>query len=157
MAAGRVLFNHLGLAVTDTARSRRFYEELLGFEHWWSFEAPDELAAKVLMMPPPVGLVATYLRRPDIALELMHFTAPAAREAWRARRLNEPGLTHLSFAVEDLDAFLTRVPELGGQVLRDSQGPKSAWGQSVFIRDPDGQLIEIGTLQWREMLPEIPK
>ena len=29
---GRVVFNHLGHCVTDLARSRRFYEELLGFE-----------------------------------------------------------------------------------------------------------------------------
>ena len=141
------------MTVTDTGRSRRFYEELLGFEYWWTLEAPDELAARVLMLPPPIGLVATYLRRPDIVLELMHFTHPAAREAWRARRLSEPGLTHLSFAVDDVEDFLARVPEFGGQVLHESQGPKSAWGQTLFIRDPDGQLIEIGTMQWREMLP----
>ena len=151
--ADRVLLNHLGLTVTDAARSRRFYEELLDFDYWWTLEAPDELAAKVLMLPPPIGLVATYLRRPDLVLELMCFTAPAAREAWRARRLNALGLTHLSFAVDDLDAFLARVPELGGQVEWGSQGPKSAWGQSLFIRDPDGQLIEIGTMEWRQMLP----
>jgi len=154
--AGRVVLNHLGIAVTDIARSRRFYEELLGFEYWWTLEAPDELAAKVMMIDPPLGLVATYLRRPDMVIELMQFTAPGAAAAWKARRLNEPGLTHLSFAVDDAPALLARVPDLGGQVLWESQGPKSAWGQTLFIRDPDGQLIEIGTMEWRDKLPGGP-
>ncbi len=42
MAGGRAVFNHVGLCVTDIARSRRFYEGLLGFTFWWELEPPDE-------------------------------------------------------------------------------------------------------------------
>src|SRR3569623_1721649 len=105
-APAGVFINHLGQTVTDIARSRRVYEGLLGFKFWWDFAVPDHLAAKVLMLPPPCGLTATYLWRPDLTLELMHFGAPAAREAFVKRRLNQPGLTHLALSVTDAPALL---------------------------------------------------
>ncbi len=152
----RVFFNHLGQTITDIARSRRFYEGLLGFKFWWDFEAPDELASKVLMIPSPCKLTATYLWRPDLVLNLMHFGVPEAREAYRARKLNEPGLSHLALSVEDAPALLAQVESFGGKVHSESRGAESAWGQAIYIRDPDGQLIEIVTMAWREKLPPPP-
>jgi hypothetical protein len=38
----RTVFNHVGLCVADRERSRRFYEDLLGFEFWWELEPPDD-------------------------------------------------------------------------------------------------------------------
>ena len=154
--ANGVFFNHLGQTITDIARSRRFYEDLLGFKFWWDFEVPDELASRVLMVPSPCKLTATYLWRPDLVLNMMHFGEPAAREAYRARRLNEPGLSHLALSVEDVPALLARVPSLGGEVIESSRGAESDWGQAIYIRDPDGQLIEIVTTAWRAMLPPPP-
>ena len=152
----RTGFNHLGHTVTDVARARRFYEGALGFRFWWDLVVPDELASRVLQVPPPVGLTATYLWRPDLVLNLMHFGAPGAAERFCARRLNEPGFTHLAFSVEDLPEALARVPELGGEVLHESMGPPSAWGQAVFVRDPDGQLLELVSWEWRTKLPPPP-
>ncbi|MBK7948799.1 MAG: VOC family protein [Deltaproteobacteria bacterium] len=152
----RVFFNHLGQTITDIARSRRFYEGLLGFKFWWDFQAPDELASKVLMVPSPCKLTATYLWRPDMVLNLMHFGEPAAREAYRARKLNEPGLSHLALSCENVPALLAEVEAYGGKVHDESRGAESAWGQAIYIRDPDGQLIEIVTMAWRDKLPPIP-
>ena len=149
-------FNHLGITVTDVARSRRFYEGLFGFRFWWDFKVPDELSSVVLMVPPPVGLTATYLWHPDITLNLMHFGAPGASAAYRERTLNEPGLTHMALSIEDHDGLLARTPELGGEVLDHSMGPLSEWGKAGYIRDPDGQLIEVVTMHWREKLPPPP-
>ena len=149
-------FNHLGITVADIARSRRFYEELFGFRFWWDFKVPDELSSVVLMVPPPVGLTATYLWHPDITLNLMHFGAPGAAEAYRERTLNEPGLTHMALSIEDHDGLLARTPELGGEVLDHSMGPVSEWGKAGYIRDPDGQLIEVVTMHWRDKLPPPP-
>ena len=154
--SNRVFFNHLGQTITDIARSRRFYEGLLGFKFWWDFQAPDELASRVLMVPSPCKLTATYLWRPDMVLNLMHFGAPAAREAYRARKLNEPGLSHLALSCENVPALLAEVESYGGKVHEESRGAESAWGQAIYIRDPDGQLIEIVTMAWREKLPPIP-
>jgi catechol 2,3-dioxygenase-like lactoylglutathione lyase family enzyme len=85
-----------------------------------------------------VGLVASYLRRGAFVLELLHFDRPGNPPA-RDRPFTEPGLTHLSFTVDDLDAARADVEQHGGQVLVDTEVP----GAAVMVRDPDGQLLEL--------------
>jgi catechol 2,3-dioxygenase-like lactoylglutathione lyase family enzyme len=133
------VFNHLGQCVTDLDRSRRFYVELLGFEPWREIKPLDELSAKLLRLPPPLGMTACYLRRDGLVLELLHFsgegTAPLPA---RERTMNEPGLTHISLSVDSIPETCARVSEFGGEVLTDTD-----IGNGVFVRDPDGQLIEL--------------
>ena len=108
-----VAFNHVGQCVTDLARSRRFYEELLGFTVERELHPPDDPSSKLLRLPKPLGMTALYLRRDGLVLELLHFaggTQPA-----RERVMNEPGLTHISLSVDDVDAVARRVPDFGGE------------------------------------------
>jgi catechol 2,3-dioxygenase-like lactoylglutathione lyase family enzyme len=146
------VFNHVGLVVTDLARARRFYEELLGFAYWWEYDVPDELGSPVLRVPAPMGMKAVYLVRDGFVLELMQFSAPGAQAGRRERVMNEPGLTHVSMATDDLEGVLSRVPDFGGEVLHDTRNDMVA-----FVRDPDGQLIELGTMGWRDLLPPLPE
>jgi catechol 2,3-dioxygenase-like lactoylglutathione lyase family enzyme len=147
----QAIVNHVGICVRDLARSQRFYEEVLGFRHWWQFEVPDELGAPVLRVPAPMGLTAVYLQRDGWVLELLHYGEEAVHQPGRDRSMAEPGLTHVSFSVEDLDATLAKVVECGGEVLADTRNEAV-----VFVRDPDGQLLELGTMAWREQLPPLP-
>ena len=140
-----VAFNHVGQCVADIARSRRFYEELLGFTFEREIEPPDDPSARLLRLAPPLGTRAVYLRRDGFVLELLHFAERP--KAWRARDVDEPGLTHVSLSVDDLDGVLARVPDYGGEVLHDTN-----IGAAVFIRDPDGQLVELLPMSYRRSL-----
>jgi len=144
-------FNHVGLCVTDRTRSRTFYEKALSFKLWWELDPPDEGVSQLLQLPPPVGLHATYLVRDGLVLELLDYSALAV-QPWRARVMAEPGLTHMSFSVEDLNGTLDRVREFGGSVIEDTSSPTA-----VMIRDPDGQLIELLDAGWRARLPPLPE
>ena len=147
------IFNHVGHCVADTGRARRFYEEVLGFRYWWSFEpVPDDPAAKVLRIAPPMGLAATYLIHGTVVLELLEYREPAAQRAAVARAMNDRGLTHLSVSVPDLSAALDRVVECGGERMEDTETDAVA-----FVRDPDGQLLELSTMAWRDYLPPLPE
>ncbi len=136
-AMGGTAFNWIGLAVTDLARSRRFYEELLGFEYQRQLVPPDAPTARICQVEPPANLTAVYLRLDGFVLELLRFDRPGNPPA-RHRPMNEPGLTHLSVAVEDLAGVVARTPEYGGTVLGDTD-----MGQAICIRDPDGQVVEL--------------
>lgn len=137
-------FNHVGHCVTDLARSRHFYEELFGFALRNELTVPDGPTAQLLQVAPPVGLSAVYLERDGFVLELLHFDRDG-NAPQRARDFTEPGLTHLSFSVDDVDATCSRVAELGGEVLEDT----NVGGMAVMIRDPDGQLIELLPMSYR--------
>jgi lactoylglutathione lyase len=141
-------FNHVGHAVTDTARARRFYEEVLGFTFLYDMTPPDDTTDQLLQIEKPVGLTATYLRLDGLILELLHYNRtnnpPAAK-----RVMNEPGLTHLSISVEDVPGVLERVPQFGGSVIDETN-----LGMAVMIRDPDAQLIEILPMGYRRLNAE---
>jgi lactoylglutathione lyase len=128
--------NHVGLCVTDLERSRRFYEEGLGFTFQRDLRPPDELTGKLLGVDRP-GLTAVYLTMGAFVLELLHFERDG-NPPFRERVLNEPGLTHLSLTVDDLPATLDQVRATGGSVVESSDV-----GAAVLVRDPDGQLLEL--------------
>jgi catechol 2,3-dioxygenase-like lactoylglutathione lyase family enzyme len=86
---------------------------------------------------PPANLTAVYLTLDGFVLELLHFDRPG-NPAARERPMNEPGITHLSVTVPDISAVTTQIPHYGGTVLEDTH-----LGIAVFVRDPDGQLIEL--------------
>jgi len=142
-----VVFNHLGQCVTDLERSKRFYCELFGFIVDREISPPDAGSAELLSLEPPLGMTACYLLRDGLTLELLHFAADGQTRPYRARTMNEPGLTHISLSVDDLDATLARVPEFGGEVVAGSN-----IGVAAFIRDPDGQLVELLPMTYRDQL-----
>lgn len=148
---GGATVNHIGLCVTDLERSRRFYEEVLGFRHWWELTVPDAAASRLLQLPAPLGTQALYLTNDRFVLELIHY-AEAGTEAARPRAMNDPGLTHLSVAVRDIPSVLDTVRPHGGDVLEETD----MGGSAIMIRDPDGQLIELTTLQFPAMRPPWP-
>jgi lactoylglutathione lyase len=150
MSDQRMVFNHVGLCVTDRGRSRRFYEELLGFTFWWELDPPEGPTAALLQLEPPVGLHATYLIRDGFVLELLDYTSRQANTG-ADRVMDQTGLTHVSLSVSDLPALLAKVADFGGSVIGETVTAGSA-----MIRDPDGQLLELLADGWLAALPPRP-
>ncbi|MHB8464779.1 MAG: VOC family protein [Acidimicrobiales bacterium] len=140
------VFNHVGHCVADIERSQRFYIDLLGFSLDRSLAVPDEPSAKLLRLSPPLGMTVRYLSRDGLILELLQFDRPGNPEA-RERVMNEPGLTHLSFCVDDVAATAARVADYGGSVVGETD-----IGVALFVRDPDGQLIELLPMAYRDSI-----
>ena len=145
------IFNHTGQIVTDLARSKRFYQEVLGFKFWYEIEPPDQGTAKLTGLRPPLGLTACYLTLDGFVLELMRYSAPGANAPFRRRTMNEPGLTHLSVAVDDVRATAEKAVQFGGEIIEDTD-----IGNALFIRDPDGQLLELLPASYRSRLAPKP-
>ncbi len=141
-------FNHIGQCVADLARSEAFYVGALGFERTYEISPDDGPTAQLLGLAPPVGLTAVYLRLDNFVLELLAYRDAAVVER-PPRVMNEPGLTHLSVSVSDLDETKRAVLAFGGTVQRDTDV-----GAAVFVRDPDGQLVELLPASFAESRPD---
>jgi lactoylglutathione lyase len=137
-------FNHVGQCVTDLERSKRFYCDLLGFTLEREINPPDDSSAQLMSLTPPMAMTAAYLVRDGLVLELLHYAAAGQTQPFRPRTMNEPGLTHLSLSVDDISAVRARIAEFGGQVIESSN-----IGAAVFVRDPDGQLLELLPMTYR--------
>ena len=131
--------NHVGHRVADLDRARHFYVEAFGFEVVRELHPPDQGTDRLLGLTPPLGMTACYLKRDGFVLELLHFAAAEPVEA-PDRTMAQVGLTHLSFGVDDLDEACAAVEAAGGEVLPDTN-----LGMAVFVKDPDGQLLELLT------------
>jgi lactoylglutathione lyase len=144
-------YNHIGQVVTDLNRSKRFYQDVLGFKFWYEIQPPEEVTAKLVSLPAPLGLTAAYMVLDGLVLELLYYAAPGAVSAFRRRAMDEPGLTHLSFSVDDIHAIAKKAVGYGGQIIAESD-----IGFALFIRDPDGQLLELLPVRARADLPPKP-
>ena len=146
-----MMYNHIGQVVTDLERSKRFYQEVFGFRLWYEIQPHDKATAKLCCLTPPLGVTASYLTLDALVLELIHYAEPGVTAAYTPRTMNEPGLTHLSMSVEEVRPTAERAVEFGGQIVEESDV-----GAALFVRDPDGQLIEILPASYRESLPPKP-
>ena len=131
------IFSHTGQCVRDLPRSKAFYTEVFGFEEILDLDVSGSQSATLLRLPDPVTLHACYLRRDGFVLELLAFADPEPLTP-RDRPILEPGLTHISLGVDDIDETCAAVVAHGGEVLGDSRLPTA-----VFVRDCEGQLVEL--------------
>ena len=60
--------------------------------------------------------------------------------------MDEPGLTHISVSCDVADVW-RRIADFGGEVLTQTD-----IGAAVFVRDPDGQLLELLPLAYADSL-----
>jgi catechol 2,3-dioxygenase-like lactoylglutathione lyase family enzyme len=141
----KTVFNHVGQCVKDLERARRFYVELFEFEELRRLRPTDVPSAQLLRLDAPLGMTAVYLQHDGFVLELLHF-ADRPEQPYRPRTMDEPGLTHLSLSC-DLEAVVPRIAEYGGEVLADTD-----IGFGVFVRDPEGQLVELLPLAYAERI-----
>lgn len=122
--------DHLVLTVADINATVRFYEDVLGMQ--------------AVQFTPVDGSVRWALRFGDQKINLHQ----AGREFAPAADRPTPGSADLCFLSQTpLDAWLAHLDALDVPVLEGPVPRSGATGPilSVYLRDPDGNLIEIST------------
>lgn len=135
-----VTFSHIGICVSDLGRSTRFYTEALGFVLSHSVEAgaPFDTLAEL----PGLKLHASFLKRDGITIELLYHEHPVAVGPAERRPMNQLGLTHLAFTLDDISQVADRIVKHGGRVYPHTKVNNRA-GDFMFCTDPDGTRIEL--------------
>lgn len=114
---------HVNLTVSDVERSAAFYSDLLGLHVRWKGQTAEGSPAA------HVGDDRSYL-----AL----FQAAAGGEA--PVDYGAVGINHFGFVVDDLDATLERLHDLG---LEEHFMPEYEPGRRAYFMDPDGVEVEL--------------
>jgi catechol 2,3-dioxygenase-like lactoylglutathione lyase family enzyme len=137
-------FSHFGICVSDLSRSLHFYCDGLGFDQAESHEIGSDFAQ--LMDLPDVAVTSQFIRKGATAIELLAFREPEPFGSKERRRVNQLGLTHLSFRVAGVEAVAAHLVELGGTRVASSKTTIDFGGTPldfVYCTDPDGVRIEL--------------
>lgn len=132
--------SHIGVCVSDTDRSIRFYTEALGFKLSHSVDAgkPFHLLAEL----PEMKLRATFLQRDGLTIELLDYKVPGIVGPAERRPMNQLGLTHLALFVDNVDTATARIEKNGGRVYPHTRVNTPA-GDMIYCTDPDGIRLEL--------------
>ena len=112
---------HLGIAVADLEEAERLFTDVLGTPPYKREWVEDE------------GVQTSFFAAGESKIELLASTAPDGPIARHIERRG-PGLHHVAFHVEDLDAELERLESMG---YRRISGPKpGADGKTIAFLHP---------------------
>jgi glyoxylase I family protein len=133
--------SHIGMCVTDLERSVTFYCGALGFQRAEAYEFSQGLDA--IMEMERTSLRSQFIRRDDgFSIELLQLINPAPTGSRERRPLNQFGLTHLSFYVEDIQATARELAKHGGQV-HEHTATDLGFVKLIYCSDPDGIRVEL--------------
>ena len=118
--------NHLGIRVHSLDISRAFYEQL-GFEFLVGPVGP----APVAIMEHASGVNINFI---------LNAAAPTDTNVLMDEPVKKAGYTHVALEVNDMDGVVAQLNALNIEI---TEGPiVFPTGSSVFIRDPDRNVIE---------------
>jgi catechol 2,3-dioxygenase-like lactoylglutathione lyase family enzyme len=134
--------DHVGVVVDDLAAAIEFFVDLgLTLEGEGSVEgrtvdrivALDGVRADIAFLQTPDG---------HGRLELTKFHAPPTPDADRNAPANTPGLRHLAFAVQDMDAIVARLRARGAELVGELERYEDSY-RLCYVRGPEGIIVEL--------------
>lgn len=144
---GFSMVNHIGITVSDLDKSVEFYEALSGNKVSNRDSIGGKRMAQVQGLK-EVDIKYANLRLGNINMDILQYFEPTAT---KANYSNEQiSAMHMCFEVEDLEAAMGRLKELGiepeGEPIyfNEDDGLKSGFGTGVvYFKDPDGTNLEL--------------
>jgi catechol 2,3-dioxygenase-like lactoylglutathione lyase family enzyme len=133
---------HVGIVVDDLAAATEFFVELgLELQGEASVEGPsvdringlEGVRADVVMMQTPDG---------NIRLELAKYHSPPYEGDNEHAPANAPGIRHLLFVVEDIEAVLARLRARGAELVGELENYENSYWL-CYLRGPAGIIVEL--------------
>jgi catechol 2,3-dioxygenase-like lactoylglutathione lyase family enzyme len=134
--------DHVGVVVEDLAAATAFFVEL-GLK--LQGEAPVEggwvdrvvglegVRAEIAMMQTPDG---------HGRIELTKFHAPSGPGGDRHAPANSPGIRHVAFEVEDIDAVVAGLRARDAELVGEVERYKDSY-RLCYVRGPEGIIVEL--------------
>ena len=133
---------HVGIVIDDLAAATAFFVELgLKLKGEGSVEGGwvdrvvglEGVRSEIAMLETPDG---------HGRLELSKFHAPSGRGGDRHAPANTPGIRHVTFAVDDIDAAVACVRARGGELVGEVENYQDIY-RVCYVRGPGGIIVEL--------------
>lgn len=134
--------DHVGVVVDDLEAATAFFVELgLELEGEGSVDGSwvdrvvglDGVRAEIAMLQTPDG---------HGRVELARFLAPSGPGGDRNAPANTPGIRHLAFVVDDVEALVTGLRARGAELVGEVERYRDIY-RLCYVRGPEGIIVEL--------------
>jgi catechol 2,3-dioxygenase-like lactoylglutathione lyase family enzyme len=139
--------HHTGLTVSNLERALAFWGDALGMQIVMQQDRQGGYFEEI------VGEHGVDVRTAHLAfagggprIELFEFRSPRGGRV--ALRTADVGFSHVCVACDDIEAVLARLVAAGGEAATppiDVDTGANAGGRGLYVRDPDGHVLELFT------------
>jgi catechol 2,3-dioxygenase-like lactoylglutathione lyase family enzyme len=133
---------HVGIVVEDLAAATEFFVELglvpqgeTSVEGHWvdRIVGLEGVRAEIAMLQSPDG---------HGRIELAKFHSPSSRVEDRQAPANAPGIRHIAFAVEGIDAVVAGLRARGAELVGEVERYEDRY-RLCYVRGPEGIIVEL--------------
>jgi catechol 2,3-dioxygenase-like lactoylglutathione lyase family enzyme len=134
--------DHVGIVVDDLAAATAFFVEL-GLELQGEGQVGGGWVDRVIGLEGVRAEIAM-METPDGhgRLELSKFHTPPGPGGNRHAPANAPGIRHVSFAVDDIDAVVAGLRARGAELVGEPERYKDSY-RLCYVRGPEGIIVEL--------------
>jgi len=134
--------DHVGIVVDDLAAATEFFVEL-GLELQGEGQAEGGWVDRVVGLE-GVRVDFAMVETPDGhgRVELSKFHAPSGPGGDRQAPANTPGIRHLTFAVDDIDAVVAGLRTRGVELVGAVESYRGIY-RLCYVRGPEGIIVEL--------------
>ena len=134
--------DHVGVIVDDLDAAIEFFVAL-GLERHGSGTVGGRAVDRIVGLD-GVRSEFAFVQTPDChgRLELIKFHSPPLEDGDPHAPANTPGLRHLAFAVDDIEAALDRLRPHGGQLVGEVVNYEDMF-LLCYVRGPEGVIVEL--------------
>jgi len=132
----------VGIIVKDLAAAEAFFLDF-GLELQGEGELEGEWLDKIVGLN-NVKDAYVMLRTPDgeANIELVQFYRPSDESTVRQPLANTPGIRHIAFVVEDIEAHVALLKKQGMEVFSEVQHYGDSY-KLCYVRGPEGTILEL--------------
>ena len=133
---------HVGIVVDDLAAAIEFFAEL-GLVLLGEWSGGGRSVERVVGLE-GVRTDAAMMQTPDGngRLELIKFQSPSHQGDNGHAPANTPGIRHIAFAVEDIEAVVARLRARGAELVGELESYEDSY-RLCYVRGPEGIIIEL--------------
>ena len=133
---------HVGIVVDDLAAAIEFFVEL-GLEPRGKGQVEGRWVDRIVALD-EVRVEFAMLRTPDGhgEIELVKFHSPPTQGGEPHAPANTPGLRHLAFLVEDIDAVVAGLQARGTELVGELVRYENSY-RLCYVRGPEGIIVEL--------------